>query len=64
MFLLRVGHMRRREFIALLGGAAADTAAVLKAWSQPAGRTYRLGVLVQAPRTAAHWIVFFDELHK
>lgn len=56
--------MRRREFIALLGGAAADTAAALKAWSQPAGRTYRLGVLVQAPRTAAHWIAFFDELHK
>jgi putative tryptophan/tyrosine transport system substrate-binding protein len=56
--------MRRREFITLLGGTAATTTAVLKAWAQPAGRTYRIGVLVQAPRNAAHWIAFFDELRK
>jgi putative tryptophan/tyrosine transport system substrate-binding protein len=56
--------MRRREFVTLLGGTAATIPAVLKAWAQPAGRTYRLGVLVQAPPNAAQWIAFFDELRK
>jgi len=56
--------MRRLEFITLLGAAAATMTAVLKVWAQSAGRTYRLGVLVQGPRNAAHWIVFFDELRK
>jgi putative ABC transport system substrate-binding protein len=35
-----------------------------QAWAQPAGKTFRLAVLVQAPRDAAHWIAFFDELRK
>jgi putative tryptophan/tyrosine transport system substrate-binding protein len=61
--MFSAGQMRRREFITLLGGTAATTAA-LKAWAQRVGRTYRLGVLVQGPRNAAHWIAFVDELRK
>lgn len=56
--------MKRRDFIMLLGGAVAPMAAVCKALAQAVGQTYRLCVLVQAPRTAAHWIAFFDELRK
>lgn len=56
--------MRRRHFIRLLGATAASPVAALNAWAQPAGRTYRLGVLVQAPRTASHWMTFFDELRR
>jgi ABC-type uncharacterized transport system substrate-binding protein len=54
--------MRRREFIALLGGTAFALPMVPVAWSQAEGRTYRLAVLVQSPRIAAHWVAFFDEL--
>jgi putative ABC transport system substrate-binding protein len=65
MLSLELGMvMKRREFIKILGGVAASMAAVRKAWAQPAGQTYRLCVLVQTPRTAAHWIAFFDELRK
>jgi putative ABC transport system substrate-binding protein len=56
--------MRRRDFMTLLGATAASPLAALNVRGQPAGRTYRLGVLVQAPRSASHWMTFFDELRK
>lgn len=56
--------MRRREVIKLLGGAVLVLPMPPGAWSQEEGRTYRLGFLVQSPRTSAHWIAFFDELAK
>src|SRR5262249_6372665 len=54
--------MRRREAIAALIGIA--TMWRTKEASSQELRTYRLGILAQAPRSAAHWIAFFDELHK
>src|ERR687884_230215 len=52
--------MTRREFLA--------RAAAIIPWlswpasSQEQGRMYRVGVLANAPRTAPHWLAFFDEL--
>jgi len=37
---------------------------VSKSSGQERGRSYRLAILVQAPRNAAHWMAFFDELRK
>ena len=54
--------MRRREFIAFLGGAAITVSG--SAWPQEPGRTYRLGVLANSPRNAVHWLAFFDELRR
>ena len=51
--------MRRREFITLLGGAAAWP---LAARAQQAGRTYRLGFFLPVARDAPAMIAFFDEL--
>jgi len=56
--------VKRRCFITLLGGAALTLGVPLEAWPQEAGRAYLLGVLVQSPRSAAHWIAFFDEFAK
>src|SRR5271165_3898770 len=51
--------MRRREFIAALGGAAAWP---VVARAQEAGRTYRIGFLTPAGRDSPAVLAFFDEL--
>src|SRR5262252_8926498 len=51
--------MRRREFVALLGGAATWS---LAARAQDAGRTYRIGFLLPSPRDSPAVVALFDEL--
>jgi putative ABC transport system substrate-binding protein len=52
--------MKRREFIAGLGGAA--LAVPFAARAQQAGRIYRLGILLPTNRDSAAMFAFFDEL--
>ena len=52
--------MRRREFITLLGGAAAAWS--LAAHAQENGHTYRLGFLLTSARQSAAVTAFFDEM--
>jgi putative ABC transport system substrate-binding protein len=51
--------VRRREFITLLGGAAA-------AWPQGvlAQQTYRLGILTRRSRDEPNFVAFFEELRQ
>src|SRR5262249_25837180 len=57
----RGDRMRRREFIALISGAATWP---LAAQAQEPGRIYRLGFLIPSPRQAPATIAFFDALRR
>jgi len=54
--------MRRRQFITLVGGAAASVSMPPALFAQEAGRIYRIGFLSGAPREWAMYTAFFEEL--
>jgi hypothetical protein len=54
--------VNKRDFITLLGGAAASWP--LAARAQEPGRIYRLGCLHGSPRDAPHHVAFFDALRR
>src|SRR5262249_23825899 len=54
-------EMRRREFIALLGGSVTWPVAAI---AQQPGRTYHLGLVMPLPREVFSASHFFDELER
>jgi putative tryptophan/tyrosine transport system substrate-binding protein len=54
--------MRRRDFLAFLGGAGGSVAAPVVLTAQEPGRIYRLGFLLPISRDAPAIAAFFDEL--
>ena len=55
-------QLNRREFLSLLGGAAAAVSTPLTLCAQEAGRTYRIGFVSAAPREEVMYTAFFEEL--
>ena len=55
-------QLKRREFIALLGGAVASVSTPLPFRAQEAGRIYRIGFVSAAPREEPMYVAFFEEL--
>jgi putative tryptophan/tyrosine transport system substrate-binding protein len=58
---MQFDQLRRREFIALVGGAIAWP---LAARAQEAARNYRVGGLTPSARDAPHYVALFDELRR
>jgi putative ABC transport system substrate-binding protein len=58
---MHFSHLKRRDFITLLGAAAAWP---LQAGAQEPGRTYRLGSVHASPRDAPYHVAFFAELRR
>jgi putative ABC transport system substrate-binding protein len=56
--------VKRREFITLLGGAAASFTTAQPLVAQEAGRTYRLGPLYLSPRDSPQYPALFAELQR
>ena len=56
---MQFGQLKRREFIAFIGGAAAWPSPI---FAQEPGRTYHLGGLTPSARDAPHYAALFDEL--